>query len=139
MNLKFLAGVAAVALLASPALADDYIGGVVKSTMIGDKEVLTNAAGMTLYTFDKDTQGTASAAAVSNCYDEGDSKCATNWPPLWAEAGAVAEGDFSIVTRKDGTMMWAYKGWPLYLWIKDTAPGQTTGDGVGGVWHTAVE
>ena len=49
------------------------------------------------------------------------------------------EGDFTIIDRKDGTKIWAYKGWPLYLWIKDTKPGETTGDGVGGVWHTAVE
>ncbi len=42
--------------------------------------------------------------------------------------------------RKDSDMkIVAYKGWPLYLWIKDTKPGDTTGDGVGGTWHTAVE
>jgi predicted lipoprotein with Yx(FWY)xxD motif len=33
--------------------------------------------------------------------------------------------------------MWAYEGWPLYLWVKDTKPGDVTGDGVGGVWHAA--
>lgn len=133
MLLKMLLGAGALALLASPAFAEDYLGGLVKSTMIGDQEVLTNADGMTLYTFDKDVQGSA-----SNCYDEGDSKCATNWPPLFAEAGATADGDFTIIDRKDGTKIWAYKGWPLYLWINDAAPGDTTGDGVGGVWHTAV-
>jgi predicted lipoprotein with Yx(FWY)xxD motif len=135
MNLKLLLGAtAALTMLAGAAFADDYVGGAIKSAMIGDKEVLTNAAGMTLYTFDKDVQGSA-----SNCYDEGDSKCATNWPPLFADAGATADGDFTIIDRKDGTKIWAYKGWPLYLWIKDTKPGDTTGDGVGGVWHTAVE
>jgi predicted lipoprotein with Yx(FWY)xxD motif len=134
MILKLMLGAAAVALLAGPAFAEDYVGGVIKSTTIGDKEVLTNAAGMTLYTFDKDVPGEA-----SNCYDEGDSKCATNWPPMFADAGATPEGDFTIIDRKDGTKIWAYKGWPLYLWIKDTKPGDTTGDGVGGVWHTAVE
>ena len=96
--------------------------------------MLVDASGMTLYTFDKDVQGSA-----SNCYDEGDSKCATNWPPLFADAAATPEGDFTIIDRKDGTKIWAYKGWPLYLWIKDTKPGETTGDGVGGVWHTAIE
>ena len=96
--------------------------------------VMVNSAGMTLYTFDKDVQGQA-----SNCYDEGDSKCATNWPPMLADAGATPEGDFTLIDRKDGTKIWAYDGWPLYRWIKDTKPGDTTGDGVGGVWHTAVE
>jgi predicted lipoprotein with Yx(FWY)xxD motif len=135
MNFKTLlgAGALALSLLAFPAMAAEYVGGAVVSTDIGGKMVLTDAKGMTLYTFDKDSPG------VSNCYDEGDSKCATNWPPLFAAADAAAEGDFTIVERKDGTKMWAYKGWPLYLWIKDAAPGDTTGDGVGGVWHTAVE
>ncbi|MHB1110991.1 MAG: COG4315 family predicted lipoprotein, partial [Devosia sp.] len=96
---------------------------------IGGKQVLTDANGMTLYTYDKDTAG------VSNCYD----KCAANWPPLFAADGAAAEGDFTLVTRTDGKMMWAYKGMPLYLWVKDQKPGDTTGDGVGEVWHTAVE
>ena len=40
---------------------------LVKSADIGGKEVLTDANGMTLYTYDKDEQGVA-----SNCYD----KCA---------------------------------------------------------------
>jgi predicted lipoprotein with Yx(FWY)xxD motif len=130
---KLLLGVAALGMLASAAMAEDFLGGAVKTMDIAGKQVLTDAKGMTLYTFDKDVQGSA-----SNCYDEGESKCATNWPPLFAEAGAMAEGKFTIIDRKDGTKIWAYDGWPLYLWIKDKAPGETTGDGVGGVWHTAV-
>jgi predicted lipoprotein with Yx(FWY)xxD motif len=124
-----LAGAAALALFSAPAFAEDYAGGAVKTSEIGGKEVLTDANGMTLYTYDKDTAG------VSNCYD----KCAVNWPPAMAAAGATADGDFTIVDRTDGTKMWAYKGMPLYLWIQDKAVGDTTGDGVGGVWHLAVE
>ncbi len=136
MNLKsFAACATALALLTSPALAADYLGGVVKSVDIGGKMVLTNADGMTLYTFDRDVQG-----QTSNCYDEGESKCATNWPPLLVPANTAVEGDFTLIDRKDSDMhIVAYKGWPLYLWVRDTAPGQTTGDGVGGVWHTAIE
>lgn len=126
---SILAGLAALVFLAMPAFATDYLGGAVKSTDIGGKMVLTDANGMTLYTFDKD------AAGVTNCYD----KCAENWPPLIADASAAAEGDFTLVDRTDGTKMWAYKGMPLYLWVKDTKPGDTTGDMVGEVWHTAIE
>lgn len=129
MKLAILLGTAAMALLSTAAFAEDYVGGAVKSTEIDGKEVLTDANGMTLYTYDKDTAG------VSNCYD----KCAVNWPPLFVSDGAAADGDFTIVDRTDGTRMWAYKGLPLYLWIKDEKPGDTTGDGVGEVWHTAVE
>ncbi|MCW5722925.1 MAG: hypothetical protein KIS86_17475 [Devosia sp.] len=126
---SFLAGAALLAALAAPALAADYLGGAVKSTDIGGKMVLTDAKGMTLYIFDKDTAGT------STCYDQ----CAEKWPPLLAEDAAKADGDFSIVERTDGTRMWAYKSMPLYYWVEDMAPGDTLGDGVGGVWHLAIE
>nr|WP_152664589.1 hypothetical protein [Devosia geojensis] len=115
--------------MAVPAMAAEYLGGAVKSTDIGGKMVLTDANDMTLYIFDNDEPG------VTNCYDQ----CAINWPPLIADASATPEGEFTLVDRTDGTKMWAYKGMPLYLWKDDVNPGDVTGDGVGGVWHLAVE
>ena len=91
--------------------------------------VLTNSAGMTLYTFDKDTAG--SGKSVCN------GPCAANWPPLLAAADAKARGDYSIITRDDGTKQWAYKGKPLYLWVKDSKPGDRTGDGFNNAWRLA--
>jgi len=91
-------------------------------------QALVGPKGMTLYTFDKDADG------KSNCND----KCAANWPPLAAGADAKAEGDWSIVTRDDGSRQWAYKGKPLYTWVKDAKAGDAGGDGVGGVWHLAT-
>ena len=128
---SILAGIAAAALLAAPGFAADYLGGVVKSTDIGGKMVLTDANGLSLYTFDKDTNGSGKSA----CNDD----CAAKWPPLIADGGATAEGDFTIVTRDDGSTMWAYKGWPLYYWYNDMDRGDISGDGVGGVWHLAIE
>ena len=90
---------------------------------------LTNAGGMTLYTFDKGTAG--SGKSVCN------GPCATSWPPLAATATDKATGDYTIVTRDDGAKQWAYKGKPLYLWVNDKKAGDKTGDGVGGVWKTA--
>ncbi len=87
---------------------------------------MTAGNGMTLYTFDKDSAGT------SACYDD----CAVNWPPYLVEAGASADG-LTAIARADGTQQWAKDGAPLYFWIGDTAPGDMTGDGVGGVWHVA--
>ena len=89
--------------------------------------VLAGPNGMTLYTFDKDAGG------KSTC----NGSCATNWPPLMAEAGAAAKGDWTVVTRDDGSRQWAYKGKPLYFWTKDQKAGDKTGDGVNSVWHTA--
>lgn len=129
MKNRSLVGALALVLTASGAFAVDYLGGAVKTAEIGGKQVLTDANGMTLYTFDKDTPG------VSNCYDD----CAVKWPPLFAADDAQDDGEFTVVTRTDGTRMWAHKGWPLYLWINDKAPGDITGDMVGGVWHTAID
>lgn len=129
MKLALTLGAAALALFATAAMAEDYVGGAIKTMDIAGKQVLVGANDMTLYTFDKD------AAGVTNCYD----KCAENWPPAIADAGAKAEGDFTLVDRTDGSKMWAYKGKPLYFWVKDSKPGDTTGDMVGEVWHTAYE
>jgi len=128
MRSMFLAA-AALALTMPLAHADDYASGAIKSMKTDKGEVLTDSKGMTLYTYDKDEKG------VSNCYD----KCATNWPPLEAAAGASPDGDYTLVKRKDGSMQWAYDGMPLYLWKNDKKPGDMTGDGVGGVWHVAME
>jgi predicted lipoprotein with Yx(FWY)xxD motif len=100
-------------------------------TTIGDSakgKVLTDAKGMTLYTFDKDADG------KSAC----NGPCAINWPPLMAGSGAMAMGDYTIITRADGTKQWAFKGKPLYAWSKDQKPGDITGDGfLNGAWHIA--
>jgi predicted lipoprotein with Yx(FWY)xxD motif len=89
--------------------------------------VLVGERGMTLYTFDRDTAG--SGKSVCN------GACATNWPPLMASK--APGGDYTLVTRDDGKTQVAYKGKPLYYWIKDTKPGDKTGDGVNQVWRTA--
>lgn len=89
--------------------------------------VLTNINGMTLYVFNSDPKG------KSVCNDV----CARMWPPLLVHEGDRMGGDYAIVTRDDGRKQWAYKGKPLYLWIKDKKPGDKTGDGVNGLWRTA--
>ncbi len=95
--------------------------------MTSDKGVLTDAAGMTLYTFDKDVAG----SGKSVCNDA----CAKAWPPLMASADDAAKPPFSLVTRDDGTRQWAHAGKPLYLFQKDTKPGEMTGDNFKEVWH----
>ena len=112
-----LLAMSAAAALAQPAMEADSSKG----------KIFTDHKGMALYTFDKDEPN------KSTCYDQ----CAQNWPPLMAAADAKPEGEWTIVERTDGTRMWAYDGKPLYLWAKDTKPGDVTGDGVGGAWHVA--
>ncbi len=92
-------------------------------------EMLTDSNGMTLYTFDKDTNG------VSTCYDD----CAVKWPPYLAMADQTMGEGWTIVERTDGTRQWAYDGKPLYFFAGDKAKGDKAGDGLGGVWHIIVE
>lgn len=97
-------------------------------TPIASQGPLTDDSGMTLYTFDEDNVG------VSTCNDS----CAASWPPYLVAVNGQAPSDgFTKVVRKDGTTQWAKDGAPLYLWLGDAAPGDTNGDGIGGVWHVA--
>jgi len=91
--------------------------------------VLVGPNGMTLYTFANDPAGSGKSVCVD--------KCAINWPPLAAAAGAQASGDWTVITRNDGSKQWSYKGKPLYYWIKDQKRGDRTGDGVNKVWSLA--
>lgn len=91
--------------------------------------VLADSKGMTLYMFDKDAAG--SGKSVCN------GPCANNWPPLAAAEGDKAAGDWSVIVRDDGRRQWAYKGKPVYTWVKDQKPGDTSGDGFNTVWHVA--
>lgn len=114
---------AALVLGAGAALADPAM---IATTAKG--KTLVDAKGMTLYTFAKDAGGKSACTGG----------CAKNWPPLMAKAGAMAEGDWTVITRDDGSKQWAYKGKPLYTWVKDKKPGDITGDGfLGGAWHVA--
>jgi predicted lipoprotein with Yx(FWY)xxD motif len=91
--------------------------------------VLADAKGLTLYWYAKDTK-MASACTGS---------CATAWPPLtgqpMAAMGVRLVGKFGTIKRANGMLQATYKGHPLYTYAGDSAPGQTKGNGLGGVWH----
>jgi len=119
-NLPFVRAAAAAALFAA-------LGCSAAEPAQSKDGSLVTSAGMTLYTFDKDADG------KSAC----NGPCAANWPPLMADASAKAEGAWTIVTRDDGSKQWAYKGKPLYTFLKDEKAGDRTGDSFKNVWHVA--
>jgi predicted lipoprotein with Yx(FWY)xxD motif len=124
MRISHFLAAAAVTLLSAAPLA----AAPASTAQTAKGPALVDAKSMTLYTFDKDMGG------KSAC----NGPCAGNWPPLMAPAGAAASGDWTVVTRDDGSAQWAYKGKPLYTWTKDKKPGDTTGDGfLNGAWHIA--
>ena len=107
---------------ASPAAAATVLVGT------KDSSVLTDANGMTLYTFDKDGAGATTSACTGGC--------ATAWPPLTATgtptAGPGVSGTVATIPGGQVTL----DGHPLYRWQGDKAPGDATGDGING-FHTA--
>jgi predicted lipoprotein with Yx(FWY)xxD motif len=91
---------------------------------------LTDAKGMTLYVFTKDTE-----AGKSVC--NGD--CATSWPALAASEEMLLppgiQGKLTAITRDDGSKQVAYNDIPLYYFAKDAKAGDTNGQEVGDVWY----
>jgi len=97
-------------------------------------QVVTDTTGFTLYEFDKDTAGNGKSACTASC--------ATTWPPATTTSASPGKpsglaGELTTITRDDGTKQLTLDGHPLYRFAKDTAAGQTNGDGVGGIWHAA--
>ena len=115
---------------ATPAAAAVTVG-VTTDPKLG--AYLTGANGMTLYIFMADKPDTSSCSGA----------CLTNWPALTAAAGTSitpptgAMGDFSLITRPDGTMQVAYNHQPLYYFAGDSAAGDTKGQGLNGKWFVA--
>ena len=115
--------------LAGVALADNHA--IKLSEKDGVGKFLTDAKGMTLYIFKKDSPGKSACAGP----------CVEKWPLYFREKVAVPEGvkagDFGTITREDGKKQTTYKGWPLYYFGGDKAPGDVKGQGVGTVWYVA--
>jgi predicted lipoprotein with Yx(FWY)xxD motif len=108
-------------LLSGAALADDAL-------RLQDG-VRVTAAGMTVYTFDKD----AADSGKSVC----NGPCADNWPAVPAPADVAPP--YSLVTRDDGARQLAYRGRPLYLFKGDKAAGERNGDNFKTIWHVVKD
>ncbi|WP_104126791.1 hypothetical protein [Cryobacterium sp. Y57] len=93
-------------------------------------KIVVDTAGMTLYVFDKDVAN----SGASTCEGE----CLVKWPAVVAESDTPTvdgvTGKVGVITRTDGTKQVTLAGLPLYYWAGDSAAGDTTGEGVGGVW-----
>jgi predicted lipoprotein with Yx(FWY)xxD motif len=92
--------------------------------------VLTNARGYTLYWFAPDTP------SKSTCFGT----CAAYWPPLTGRpvGGPGVTGKLGTIERTGGSTQVTYDGHPLYTYIGDSAPGQSTGNNInlnGGFWY----
>ena len=136
--IKMLTALAATAMFASIAAALALAGGAssggvrvnIANSPLG--RILVDSKGITLYDFPPD-KGTTSV-----CYGA----CAALWPPLITKGKPVAGAGvraslLGTTKRKDGKLEVTYNGHPLYYFVSDRKPGQTTGQGLnqfGGPW-----
>ena len=105
----------------------------VKTAKINGATVLTNAKGLTLYSFAPDTP------SASKCYGS----CAVYWPPVTGTvtAGPGVTGKLGTIKRTGGGTQVTYNGHPLYTYVGDSTPGQARGNNLnlnGGLWHEIV-
>ncbi len=92
--------------------------------------MLVDSKGMTVYTYDKDTANSGKSACTG--------PCAENWPAVQT-ADAQPAAPYSTVTREDGTKQLAYKGKPLYTFMKDKKAGDKAGDKFKDMWHVVTD
>jgi predicted lipoprotein with Yx(FWY)xxD motif len=94
----------------------------VRHTSLG--RVIVDSKGRTLYLFEKDTSRRSACSG----------QCAQFWPPLLTHGAPVArtgvkQSLLAKIRRADGTQQVTYAGHPLYLYVGDSKPGQTNGEG----------
>jgi predicted lipoprotein with Yx(FWY)xxD motif len=122
----------------APAVVVPVTGGEVMINTAKDDKLgtfLVDGKGMTLYLFTKDAPG------KSNCTGD----CLVKWPPLVAadlkqvKVGAgVDASKLGLADLPDGKKIVTYNSLPLYYWINDKKPGDTTGQNVGKVWFVVA-
>jgi predicted lipoprotein with Yx(FWY)xxD motif len=93
----------------------------------GNKTVLVDAQGFTLYFRSKDTASSVCSAS-----------CANTWPPLTQPSGVPTPGPeltgtLRVTANPNGNQL-VYNDHPLYRYSGDSTIGQANGQGFGGIW-----
>jgi predicted lipoprotein with Yx(FWY)xxD motif len=126
---------ASVGSATTPASGDHGVAATASSPLMQVKHtpagtVLANSRGFTVYYYTVDKRG----SGKSSCYGG----CATIWPPVLGPvrfpAGVKLPGAVGYIKRTGGARQLTINGWPVYTYVGDKAPGQSNGQGVGGVW-----
>jgi predicted lipoprotein with Yx(FWY)xxD motif len=93
--------------------------------------IVVDGKGMSVYYFTKDVKD----SGKSNCTGD----CLVKWPPVITTNDTPkvegVTGKVGTITTADGKKQVTVDGLPVYLWEKDKAPGDVTGQGVGNVWY----
>lgn len=94
-------------------------------------QIVVDGKGMSVYYYTKDVKDSGTSACTGGCLDA--------WPPVLATADTPAvegvTGTVGTIATPDGKKQLTINGMPVYYYAKDLAPGDITGQGVGGVWY----
>jgi len=91
---------------------------------------LGDAQGRALYLFTPDNAGKPTCTGA----------CAAKWPPAGAPSSPVPgpgvdAAKLATATHPEAGPQLSYNGHPLYLFSGDAKPGDTNGEGLGGIWY----
>jgi predicted lipoprotein with Yx(FWY)xxD motif len=92
---------------------------------------LVDQQGRALYLYTADTQNGGTSTCTAECLSQWQPVTVTGTPQAGNGVDASLLG---TIPREDGTLQATYNGWPLYTYTGDTAPGTTSGQGMGGAW-----
>lgn len=96
--------------------------------------ILVSSTGRTLYRYTVDSKG------VNRC--SSDAACSKYWPALLVKTGAKPTAGsganaalLGTIKAAHGMQQVTYAGFPLYVFVGDTAAGQTKGQGFEKTWY----
>lgn len=101
-----------------------------KTSSVGGQTIIVDNKGNTVYVYTRDNPGATTSACTGGC--------ATLWPAVTSDMTPMLQGitgKLGTITTASGKTQVTINGMPIYYYSKDTAPGQTNGQGVAGVWH----
>jgi len=133
-KLVALSAVITVLALTGAALAASHPAKMkLRHTTLG--KILTNGSGFTVYTFTRDKKNTDNCVHISSC--------TMFWPPVTTGGKPVAGPGVTAkllgsIKLHNGKRQVTYAGHPLYTYIGDASPGQTSYVGIfasGGKWY----
>ncbi|MEA5453939.1 hypothetical protein SPF06_04310 [Sinomonas sp. JGH33] len=114
----------------APSSAAAAAGLTLMTSTVGGQKIVVDGKGNTVYFYTRDNKGATQSACTGGC--------ATLWPAVTNDGAPALQGvtgTIGSITTASGKQQVTINGMPIYYYSKDTAPGQTNGQGVAGVWY----
>lgn len=115
---------------AGPTSANSSVPADLSTAAKSQGDIVVNGQGMSVYVFDTDVKDSGKSSCTGVCQ--------ALWPAVTAGSDSPVldgvAGTPGVITTAAGTRQLTLNGMPLYLFAKDSAPGDVKGQGVKNVW-----